>query len=210
MTPHRPSALLLAAMAPMAAMAMLAATLAPPASAAPVAAPTGCQAAPAGLVQNSWVGGTGSWSDATNWSQDVVPGLSTRDYACLPAGSDVVVDPSLTRVDLDLLDVVGGARLTLQPGTALYVWGDQEQLRSLVRSDAALEVDGATLGGGGRLQVIGTVDVHRSSGGSPAALSSRPVSSPNQGRKGLLEIADQGVLEVHGTGNVRLARKYTV
>jgi hypothetical protein len=90
------------------------------------------------------------------------------------------------------------------------VWGDQEELRSVVRSDAVLEVDGATLGGGGRLQVIGTVDVHRAADGTPAALSSRPVSSPSKGRTGLLEIADQGVLDVHGAGDVRLARKYVV
>ena len=204
MTRNRPHALPLAALAAMAAM------VAPPATAAPGSAATGCQQAPQGLVENSWLGGSGSWSDATNWSQQVVPGLATRDYACLPTGSDVVVDASIARVDLDLLDVGTGARLTLQPGTALYVWGDQQELRSVVRSDAVLEVDGATLGGGGRLQVIGTVDVHRSTDGSPAALSSRPVSSTNKGRKGLLEIADQGLLDVRGVGDVRLARKYVV
>jgi hypothetical protein len=195
----------------LAASAALAMTATPPTqAAAPQAAATGCQNAPEGLVENSWLGGSGTWSDATKWSQQVVPGLATRDYACLPTGSDVVVDASVTRIDLDLLDVDSGSRLTLQPGTALYVWGDQLELRSVVRNDAVLEVDGATLGGGGRLQVIGTVDVHRSTAGTPAVLSSRPVSSPSKGRKGLLEIADQGVLDVHGAGDVRLARKYVV
>ena len=145
----------------LAASAALAMSAMPPTLAAPEAAASGCQAAPKGLVENSWLGGSGSWSDATKWSQQVVPGLATRDYACLPTGADVVVDASVTRVDLDLLDLDSGARLTLQPGSALYVWGDQKELRSVVRSDAVLEVDGATLGGGGRLQVIGTVDVHR-------------------------------------------------
>ena len=204
MTPTRPSFLLAATLATLATM------VAPPVTASPGVAASGCQVAPPGLVENSWLGGTGSWSDATHWSQHVVPGLATRDYACLPTGSDVVVDASVTRVDLDLLDVDSGARLTLQPGTALYVWGDQQELRSVVRSDAVLEVDGATLGGGGRLQVIGTLDVRRAADGTPAALSSRPVSSPSQGRTGLLEIADQGVLDVHGAGDVRLARKYVV
>ena len=190
--------------------AALAMSAAPPATAAAEAVASGCQAAPPGLVQNTWLGGAGSWSDATKWSQQVVPGLATRDYACLPTGADVVVDASVKRVDLDLLDLDSGARLTLQPGSALYVWGDQQEVRSVVRSDAVLEVDGATLGGGGRLQVIGTVDVHRAADGTPAALSSRPVSSPNKGRTGLLEIADQGVLAVHGSGDVRLARKYVV
>ncbi len=36
------------------------------------------------------------------------------------------------------------------------------------------------------------------------------MSSPSKGRTGLLEIADQGVLDVHGAGDVRLARKYVV
>ena len=201
---HTHVALFLAASAALAMSAM------PPTLAAPEAAASGCQAAPKGLVENSWLGGSGSWSDATKWSQQVVPGLATRDYACLPTGADVVVDASVTRVDLDVLDVDSGSRLTLQPGTALYVWGDQQEVRSVVRSDAVLEVDGATLGGGGRLQVIGTLDVRRAPDGTPAALSSRPVSSPSKGRKGLLEIADQGVLDVHGTGDVRLARKYVV
>ena len=194
----------------LAASAALAISAMPPTLAAQEAAASGCQAAPKGLVENSWLGGSGSWSDATKWSQQVVPGLATRDYACLPTGADVVVDASVRRVDLDLLDLDSGARLTLQPGSALYVWGDQQEVRSVVRSDAVLRVDGATLGGGGRLQVIGTLDVNRAADGTPAALSSRPVSSPSEGRKGLLEISDQGVLDVHGAGNVRLARKYVV
>ena len=194
----------------LAASAALAISAMPPTLAAQEAAASGCQAAPKGLAENSSLGGSGSWSDATKWSQQVVPGLATRDYACLPTGADVIVDASVRRVDLDLLDLDSGARLTLQPGSALYVWGDQQELRSVVRSDAVLEVDGATLGGGGRLQVIGTLDVRRAADGTPAALSSRPVSSPSKGRTGLLEIADQGVLDVHGAGDVRLARKYVV
>ena len=194
----------------LAASAALAISAMPPALAAPEAAASGCQAAPKGLVENSWLGGSGSWSDATNGRNRSSP--ASRP-GTTPASRRVRTSswtPPSARVDLDLLDLDSGARLTLQPGTALYVWGDQQELRSVVRSDAVLEVDGATLGGGGRLQVIGTLDVHRAADGTPAALSSRPVSSPSKGRKGLLEIADQGVLDVHGAGDVRLARKYVV
>ena len=70
----------------LAASAALAMSAMPPSLAAPEAAASGCQAAPKGLVENSWLGGSGSWSDATKWSQQVVPGLATRDYACLPHG----------------------------------------------------------------------------------------------------------------------------
>ena len=96
------------------------------------------------------------------------PGIAARDYACIPQGSDVVVDKLTSRIDLDVLELGRGPRLTLQPGTALYVWGDQDQVRSITKRDSLIEVDGATLGGGGRLHVIGTVDIHRSStGGAP-------------------------------------------
>ena len=178
-------------------------------TAAPSFAATGCQQAPQGLVENSWLGGSGSWSDAAHWSQQVVPGLATRDYACLPTGSDVVVDASIARVDLDLLDVGAGARLTLQPGTALYVWGDQQELRSVVRGDAVLEVDGATLGGGGRLQVIGTVDVHRSTD------ARRRPSAPTgvlteQGRQGSPGDRRPGSARRTRRRRRRLARKHAV
>jgi hypothetical protein len=40
------------------------------------------------------------------------------------------VEASVTRVDLDCFDDRLRLRLTLQPGTALYVWGDQQEGRA--------------------------------------------------------------------------------
>ena len=37
-----------------------------------------------GFDENLWLGGPGTWSDATKWSKQLVPGLATRDYACIP------------------------------------------------------------------------------------------------------------------------------
>ncbi len=185
-------------------------------SAASSAGSSGASAAPEcrwgarGLVENRWLGGAGSWSDVTKWSRGVVPGIAARDYACIPQGSDVVVDTQTLRVDLDVLELGLGSRLTLQPGTAMYVWGDQDAVRSITKRDSVLEVDGATLGGGGRLHVIGTLSVHRSSSGAPATLTTHPESSAYSGPPGILEIGDEGTLDLRGSGSVRLATQYIV
>ena len=109
--------------------------------------PPQCRWASRGYDVNLWLGGPGSWSDATKWSKQQVPGLATRDYACIPQGSDVVIDDQSPRVDLDLLELGRGARLTLRPGTALYLWADQDVVRSITKRDSVIELDGATLGG---------------------------------------------------------------
>ena len=157
-----------------------------------------------------WVGGPGSWSDATKWSKQQVPGLATRDYACIPQGSDVVIDDQSPRVDLNLLELGRGARLTLRPGTALFLWADQNEVRSITKRDSVIELDGATLGGGGRLHVIGTLDAHESTTGSRAVLTTRPEDSSYAGPRGILEIGDEGLLDVHGSSSLRLSTAYIV
>ena len=170
---------------------------------------TGCTATSAGAIQ--WLGGPGSWSDPAKWSGGQVPGIDGRaDEACIPPGAAVVLDSASPRIDLAVLELGRGSRLTLQPGTALFVWGDQDSVRSVTRSRSVVEVDGATLGGAGRLRVMGTLVAHRSAGGSRAILTTRPVSSSVTGRPGILEIGDRGTLRVDGSGNVRLAKQYVV
>jgi hypothetical protein len=180
-----------------------------PASPATSQAPE-CRWAGRGYDVNLWVGGPGSWSDATKWSKHQVPGLVTRDYACIPQGSDVVIDDQSPRVDLDLLELGRGARLTLRPATALYLWADQNEVRSITKRDSVIELDGATLGGGGRLHVIGTLDAHESTTGSPAVLTTRPEDSAYAGLRGILEIGDEGLLDVHGSSSLRLSTAYIV
>ena len=172
--------------------------------------PPQCRWASRGYDVNLWLGGPGSWSDATKWSKQQVPGLATRDYACIPQGSDVVIDDQSPRVDLDLLELGRGARLTLRPGTALYLWADQNEFRSITKRDSVIELDGATLGGGGRLHVIGTLDAHESTTGSPAVLTTRPEDSSYAGPRGILEIGDEGLLDVHGSSSLRLSTAYIV
>ena len=73
-----------------------------------------------------------------------------------------------------------------------------------------IELDGATLGGGGRLHVIGTLDAHESTTGYPAVLTTRPEDSSYAGPRGILEIGDEGLLDVHGLSSLRLSTQYIV
>jgi hypothetical protein len=169
-----------------------------------------CRWATRGFVENRWLGGAGSWSDASHWSRGTVPGLSSRDYACIPSGSDVVIDDLAPRIDLDLLELGLSSHLTLRPGTALYLWGPQDIVRSITKRGSVIEVDGATLGGGGRLHVIGTLTVHQSTTGSPARLTSYAEGDTYTGPAGILEIGDEGTLDVRGGSDVRMANDYIV
>ena len=174
------------------------------------AAPLECRWAARGFDVNQWLGGAGTWADATKWSKGRVPGVGNRDYACIPQGSAVVVDATTARVDLNLLELGLSARLTLTPGTALFVWGDQDDVRSITKRGSVIDVDGATLGGGGRLHVIGTLDVHWSADGSPARLTTMPAGSTYSGKPGILEIGDEGTLDLRGAEPVRLSTRYLV
>jgi hypothetical protein len=173
-------------------------------------APPECRWAARGYDVNQWVGGAGTWGDATRWSKGRPPGVGNRDYACIPQGSVVVVDATTPRVDLNLLELGRGARLTLTPGTSLFVWGDQDDVRSILKRDSVVEVDGATLGGGGRLHVIGTIDAHWSASGAPAVLTTMPPGSTYSGKPGILEIGDDGTLDLRGARAIRLATQYIV
>jgi hypothetical protein len=169
-----------------------------------------CRWATRGYVENRWLGGAGSWSDATHWSRGAVPGVATRDYACIPSGSDVVIDDLAPRIDLDLLELGLDSRLTLRPGTALYLWGDQDVVRSITKRGSVIEADGAIIGGGGRLHVIGTLTIHQSTTGSPALLTTHADSESYTGPAGILEIGDEGTLDVRGSSDVRIANDYIV
>jgi hypothetical protein len=121
-----------------------------------------------------------------------------------------VIDDLAPRIDLDLLELGLSARLTLRPGTALYLWGDQDIMRSITKRGSVIEADGATLGGGGRLHVIGTLTIHQSTTGSPALLTTHPDSDSYTGPAGILEIGDEGTLDVRGSSDVRIANDYIV
>ncbi len=180
--------------------------------AADSAPPPNCVLAGRGLIDNRWVGGDGTWSDASNWSRGVAPGTSASDYACIPDSVTVTVDVSPTpRIDLAAMELGRDATLVLRPGTSLFVWGDQDAMRSVTRMGSLIEVDGATIGGGGRLHVIGTLRIQRSADGAPARLSTHADSDAAYGgRDGILEIGDAGTLDVRGDGDVGLTWGYVV
>jgi hypothetical protein len=140
----------------------------------------------------------------------VVPGLATQDYACIPAGSAVVVDQATPRIDLEILELGRDATLSLQPGTAMFVWGDQATVRSITKRGSLIDLDGATLGGPGRLHVIGELDVHPSSTGRRAVLATSPHRTTYAGAPGILEIGDEGLLDISGTRDLRLSARYLV
>ena len=177
-----------------------------PASPATSQAPE-CRWASRGYDVNLWVGGPGSWSDATKWSKQQVPGLATRDYACIPQGSDVVIDDQSTRARPRPPGARTGARLTLQPGTALFLWADQNVVRSITKRDSVIELDGATLGGGGRLHVIGTLDAHASTTGSPAVLTTRPEARRTPAPRASSRSATRACSTSIGSSSLRLSRR---
>ena len=194
----------------LAASAALAMSAMPPTLAAPEAAASGCQAAPKGLVENSWLGGSGSWSDATKWSQaasspDWRPGTTPASRQGCGRRRRRLRHRGSTST---CWTFDSGARLTLQPGHARCTCGATS--RRCARSSGATPSSRSTgppSAAAGRLQVIGTLDVHRAAdrlaGGAQLRGRCRHRS---KGRTGLLEIADQGVLDVHGSSSdVRLS-----
>jgi hypothetical protein len=174
----------------------------------------GCRWSQRGFDENRWLGGPGTWSDPTHWSKGVVPGLvpdsATQDYACIPADSFVVIDQATPRIDLEILELGRDATLSLQPGTAMFVWGDQATVRSITKRGSLIDLDGATLGGPGRLHVIGELDVHPSSTGRRAVLGTSPDRTAYDGAPGILEIGDEGLLDISGKRDVRLSARYLV
>ena len=127
------------------------------AAAGPAAAPRGCVLAGTGLVDNVWRNGDGAWSDPGHWSRGVVPGSPrANDYVCIGDGAHVTLDAA-TRVDLTAFELGRGSSLTMNSGSALFVWGDQSTQRSLTRAGSTLDVRGGTLGGSGLIHAIGTV-----------------------------------------------------
>lgn len=164
----------------------------------------GCRWSHRGFDENLWLGGSGRWSDATRWSKGVVPGTAAHDYACVPEGSEVVVDLETPQVDLEILELGRNATLTLQPGTALFVWGNQTTIRSITKRGSLIEVDGATLGGPGLLHVIGKI-VLTSKKGAPS-----PELSTGEAPGGRLEVGPDGTLAIDGEQDAVLGTGYAV
>ncbi len=161
-------------------------------------APPSCARAGAGA--NLWTGADGYWSVSRNWSLGAPPAAGSGQSACIPDDVKVILD--VERVDLQRFELGRSSRLTMQERTALYVWGGADQ-ESLTRLDSLIVVDGATLGGGGQLHVIGTVQVV-SSQTSTGRLSGGDTDT------GLMIVGDDGTLDFRGTSDALLTGGYTV
>ncbi len=185
------------------------------------AAGTFCAVLP-GLTANTWVGlgvglGTDAWETDSNWSLNQSPTVTTNDYVCIPDGG-VPVLAAGEEAQLVVLDVEQGATLQVQQGGKLFVYGDQATQRSSVRG--RVEVDSATLGGPGRIDLTGTLLVNNNGGGA-ATLTTREcayfpattyrqepdepeepcvLGTPIVGATGLIDVADAGVVAITGGG----------
>ena len=89
--------------------------------------------------------------------------------------------PVTPRVDLDLLELGRGARLTLRPAPRCSCGADQDEVRSITKRDSRDRARRSHPGRWGRLHVIGTLDAHESTTGSPAVLTTRPEDSTYAG-----------------------------
>ena len=122
-----------------------------------------------GFDENRWLGGPGTWSDATHWSKGVVPGLATQDYACIPRAPTSWSTTRRRRASTwTSWSWVGTPGSPCSPGTAMFVWGDQDD--GPLDHQAGLASSTSTAppwAVGGRLHVIGTLDVHASTHGAP-------------------------------------------
>ena len=96
------------------------------------------------------------------------------------------------RVDLDVLELGPGRTPHPPPRHGAVRLGRPEPGPLDHQAGLVIEVDGATLGGGGLLHVIGTLDIHWSSTGSRAVLTTRPEESSYAGPRGSWRSATRG------------------
>lgn len=209
----RRAAAALAALA-CAVLAALLTAVAPSPSSAAVAA--WCSATWPGQVKFVWDGGggDGKWSTATNWSTNQEPNLTygATGYVCIPTGATVTMGAGV-QGDLQAVDVQEGATLRMSTGSKLYVFGDQATRASLVRPTARLFLSG-TLGGPGRVDLLGRMWWHSTTGGA-STLATRDCAlgasctGPVAGPTGLLAVGNSGVVQVDGLG-VNLEDQYGI
>ncbi|HND50955.1 MAG TPA: hypothetical protein PLV92_01110, partial [Pirellulaceae bacterium] len=153
-----------------------------------------------------WVGGSGAWNLAANWSNGRVP-TSSDDVVIDAAGTDLTIEiksgdvvvrslnstESLTVADgasfTVLADSVVSGELTVRPGATLIARGVQAQLRSL----GSTRIDGANLLAidGGRLKLAAALSYDHA---GTAANQHRTIRVEGLGA----EIDLSGVREIRG------------
>jgi hypothetical protein len=157
-------------------------------------------------------GTTDDWQTDANWT-DGSPDTGDKDV-CIPAGGQVRIEEG-EEGHLETLDLKG--TLTVDPGGKLFLYGDQTTNRdSVVRSAGRLNIVAGTFGGIAKLHVLGRI-VLRNNGEFASTVLVRDCSyDPTPGSSypgeedcgnptvagpmGLIEVADNGVLDVQGGG----------
>ena len=90
------------------------------------------------------------------------------------------------------------------------MWADQNEVRSITKRGSVIELDGATLGGRGRLHVIGSSTSTSPATGTRAVLTTRPRRLVVRRAPGILEIGDEGLLDIQRQLDLRLSTRYIV
>lgn len=168
-------------------------------------------------------GTTAEWENDANWSTGDSPVTGVKDV-CIPDGGQPRIEAG-EESHLHTLDIETGARLTVAQGGKLFLFGSQAANEdSVVRSGGHLDVIGATFGGIAKLHVLGTMVVKNNGEGAASTLLVRDCAydpdtpgpsypgeevctdpaTPVSGAKGLVEVADTGVLDVQGAGDNQL------
>jgi len=177
-----------------------------PAAPAPSRESWTCQVRGVAMTENSWLGGTGDWTNGSQWSEGHPPLSSTR--VCIDGASSVTLGPAAGRVDLAGLVLGQGATLKVTAGAELYL-GNSRTDFSLVRSSGRLDVNGGTVGGPGTLLVRGDLRL-QPDGDTRAQLATGSDTVLPPGDGGRLVIDFQGLLEITGAGASGLRAGYAV
>lgn len=207
-----------------AAVALVGATLTTTAQAVPTSGLPGfCDLAPDNTV-NVWTGAVSeAWENPGNWSDPAgYPGLGGGDEdVCIPTGGTPVID-SGEEQHLRTLDIAKDARITINEGGKLFLYGDQAAGEdSVVRRGGSIQNVGGTIGGNAHLHVLGTL-LMANVGSFASTLLTRdcsydtdgndgpeypgeepctsPVPTPVSGQTMLVEVDDYGLLDMVGGG----------
>ena len=184
----------------------------------------GCEVLP-GLTPNIWQGlgvepgADAQWENDANWSLGIAPPRLLNPYVCIPAGGVPVITAG-QEAQLVALDVATNGELRIERGGKLFLYGT-----ALTPSTIRGRVDllGATLGGPGRINVSGTLNVRSLGPSDPATITTRECAFfpgpyrpgeepctpglPIIGAKGQIVVNDEGVVDVAG-GRLNLGDQF--
>ncbi len=179
-----------------------------------------CALPSAGLTVFTWDGSVNDqWSEPGNWANNLEPNAyASTGYVCIPGSApnnDVIIGDGIEG-NVQMVDVEGGASLTIQDGGKLFVFGDQATRPSIVRAGAALTLRQGALGGSGRINLngsmtwrseidgVGTITTRECGIGGAAEPGDDgdpdACATAVSGQRGLLVVGDNATVQVDGRG----------